>query len=80
MMTKIKMWGNSLGVRIPKPIAQELRLQAGIEVRVTAKKNMITVVPTRRSDYSLEELVSLITEKNRHSETFHDNPIGVETW
>lgn len=80
MMTKIKMWGNSFGVRIPKPIAQELNLHAGVEVKVVAKKNMITIVPIPRSKHRLEELISLITEKNLHREALNDNPVGSETW
>ena len=37
MQTKVQKWGNSLGVRIPRGLAEEVGLGAGTEVSLTAK-------------------------------------------
>jgi antitoxin MazE len=36
--------------------------------------------PVRRRKYTLEELVSKITPKNRHPETDWGRPMGKEIW
>ena len=37
MATKIQKWGNSLGVRIPKALAEQLGLTAGTRVEVSMR-------------------------------------------
>ena len=34
MITTVQKWGNSLGVRIPKPLAEDTRLHEGSQVDV----------------------------------------------
>jgi antitoxin MazE len=83
MTTKIKMWGNSLGVRIPKHVSDELRLREGSEVQVALQGRIITVKPTKQEKHvSLRELVSKITKKNRHGEEWGSmkGPVGHEVW
>ena len=81
MITKVKMWGNSLGVRIPKHVSDELHLQEGSEVEVGLKNKIITVKPIKEArPVSLKELVSKITKKNRHEETDWGYPVGKELW
>jgi antitoxin MazE len=79
MITKVQKWGNSLGVRIPKSVAQdaELRERASVELRVEGGHLMI--VPAGKK-YTLEELVSKITPENRHPETDWGPPVGKEIW
>jgi antitoxin component of MazEF toxin-antitoxin module len=49
MTTKIQKWGNSLAVRLPKEVAQNLTLQEGSEVviREGRKQVIIEQVPPR---------------------------------
>ncbi|QBK27170.1 AbrB/MazE/SpoVT family DNA-binding domain-containing protein [Ureibacillus thermophilus] len=64
-------WGNSLGIRIPKEVADKLGIKQGSEMilSISEKDEIITLQPKkRRKKYTLEELVSQITPENRHEE------------
>lgn len=64
-------WGNSLGVRIPKEVADKIGIGQGseMELNVIGRENTITLKPKKtRKKYTLEELVSQITPENRHEE------------
>ena len=80
MTTKVKMWGNSLGVHIPKHVSEELRLRAGSEVQVSLKGKVVTIKPVQEKKETLQDLVKGITKKNRHEETDWGYPIGKELW
>ena len=79
MTTQIAKWGNSLGLRLPKSVAQAAQIDEGDRVDVTVKNGAIVIRPSRPA-YSLDELVSQITPKNRHDETDWGTPTGNETW
>jgi antitoxin MazE len=79
MTTQIARWGNSLGLRLPKAVAQAARIDEGDQVDVTVRNGAIVIRPSRRS-YSLDALVSHITPKNRHDESDWGTPVGGETW
>jgi antitoxin MazE len=66
--TQIVKWGNSLAVRIPKPVAEEAGLGEGDSVSLQAAEGQIAL---RRSDKvpPLQELVAQINEDNRYPET-----------
>jgi antitoxin MazE len=78
MQAQVLKWGNSLAVRIPKPIAESAHFQAGdpLEIDVAAdgavKLTRVTDVPT------LSELVAQITPENRYSELSSGPEIGGE--
>ena len=77
LVTKVSQWGNSLGVRIPKSIADKLGIKEGTEINMYADDNTITLEPVKIR-YTLEELVSQITDENRHSSVDTGEPIGDE--
>ena len=79
MTTRIAKWGNSLGLRLPKSVTQEARLDEGDKVDVSVRAGAIVIRPSRPT-YSLEELVSRITAANRHDESDCGAPQGRETW
>ncbi len=79
MTTQIAKWGNSLGLRLPKSVAQEARVDEGDKVDVSVRNGAIVIRPSRRT-YSLGELVSKVTPKNRHAETDWAKPAGREAW
>jgi len=70
---QIVRWGNSLAVRIPKPVAEEAGLGEGDRVLLQAAKGRIAV---RRSERvpTLKELVAQMTDENRRPEI----PVGRE--
>jgi antitoxin MazE len=71
-------WGNSLAVRIPKPVADEAKLKAGdsLEIEVAAEGavqlHLVGKVPT------LAQLVSQITPENRYEEIQTGPAVGKE--
>lgn len=81
METKIQKWGNSLGVRLPKELAQKHALTENTLVRVsdTEKGLTITVVPLKRKP-DLKDLISAITPENRHGEVAWGTARGNEVW
>ena len=77
--TQVAKWGNSLGVRLPKSVAREVRLDEGDAVEVSVDNGAIVIRPSRRR-YSLDDLVRRITPRNRHDETDWGGPLGGEVW
>jgi antitoxin component of MazEF toxin-antitoxin module len=47
MKTTITSFGNSKGIRIPKPLLEESGL--GVDVEIIAKKNEIRIIPAKDS-------------------------------
>ncbi len=63
MKVKIAKWGNSLAVRLPKRLADELRLKAGdtIELEVRGSELVIRTAPVSKVPYyRLEDLLAQI--------------------
>ena len=76
---RVARWGNSLGVRIPRALAEQVRLEEGTEVEIVVEGDTLRVRPRPRA-YSLNELVEQITPENRHEETDWGEPEGREVW
>ena len=75
----VQKWGNSLAVRIPKPLAEQAGVAEGTEVDVVARQGQIIIRPAKPR-YSLADLVDGITDENRHAETDLGPPLGNEVW
>jgi antitoxin MazE len=67
MQRKVQKWGNSLGVRIPRGIAEELGLGAGTQVSLTAKDGELVLRPSRPDRLRLPDLLAGITPENIHA-------------
>jgi len=70
MTTKIRKWGNSYAVRIPKERVHELGMRDGSEVK-------IKIEPINRKP-TLDELIAQITLKNRHKLIDWGSDVGNE--
>lgn len=79
MITKVKKWGNSLGVRIPKPFANKANIEDGTEIDIEIKGQNL-ILKSTKPGYNLNKLVSKISDKNRHSEIITSQKIGKEIW
>ncbi len=68
MRGQMLKWGNSLAVRIPKPIAEEARLREGdsLEIEV-APEGTVRLLPVGKTP-TLAQLVSQMTPENRYEE------------
>jgi antitoxin MazE len=79
-MATIQKWGNSLGLRIPKDIAEELGLVPGKQVELEKHGDALTVRAKKIPRYSLEELLKDVTPDNVHEEIDWGPPRGKEIW
>lgn len=67
MQVQLTKWGNSLGLRVPKGMAERLRLTEGSCVELAADEaGRIIVTPARRR-YTLEELLAQCDPRARKS-------------
>jgi antitoxin MazE len=71
-------WGNSLAVRIPKPVIEEAKLKEGdsLEIEAAAEGRVELRRPTKTP--TLAQLVSKITPENRYAETSTAAEVGKE--
>lgn len=80
MRTKIKVWGNSLALRIPKHLADESGLKPDSQVDVRVERGTLIVEPVATPVYQLDDLLAQITPDNLHSEIDTGDAVGNETW
>jgi len=80
MRTKVVKWGNSLGLRIPKSFAEEVRVSEGSTVDLSMEDGRLVIRVATQTEYSLEELLGGITVENLHSEVDSGEPVGGEEW
>ena len=81
MTAKAQMvkWGNSLAIRIPKVVAEEVEFREGDALVIEVIEGGLSVKPEKRPP-TLNELISQITPENIHGETWNDGPVGNEIW
>jgi len=82
MFAKVQKWGNSQGLRFPKAILEEARVNVGDEVRVSVRGRKIIIEPVEkvRGKYDLKELVSRMPKNYRVAEVEWGAPVGKEEW
>jgi len=80
METRIKKWGNSLGLRIPKPIASEVGLDDDSLVKLSLVNGRLIIAPVVEPELNLEHLLAQVTEDNLHGEVDTGPAVGSEVW
>ena len=80
MQTKVQKWGNSLGVRIPRGLAEEVGLGAGTEVSLSAKDGELVFRPSVPSRIRLVDLLAGVTPENIHASVDTGDAVGVEAF
>ncbi len=78
--SQVARWGNSLAVRLPRSLVKDAGVQEGDRLSLDLAKDGAIVLRSTRRKFSLDELVSAITPKNRHSEADWGKPRGKEVW
>ncbi len=78
MNTRIRKWGNSLGLRIPKSFAEEAGVAAGSEVTLTVVDGGLVIRPSRVRKYALADLLRGVNRRNVHGEVDAGGPVGRE--
>ncbi len=82
MGTIVTNWGNSLGIRIPKNLANDLGIFNGSEVDLSLKNNsiVIKVKSKNRKKIRLEDLTKKMSASKAHHEIDWGKPVGDEVW
>lgn len=80
METRIKKWGNSLALRIPKALAQEAGLHYEISVELSLVDGKLVISPIEHPKPDLEAMLARITEDNLHAEVTVGPAVGKEVW
>ena len=80
MVAKIKKWGNSLALRIPKELAAEAGLADNSVVELKIRNGHLVVSGPITTAASLDDLLDRATPENRHGETDFGPARGREEW
>jgi antitoxin MazE len=80
MITKIQKWGNSLGLRIPKSLAEGAHVREGTTVYLALDKGRLIIKPTGEKVFKLDDLLANVTKENVHDEITTGGPVGKEAW
>lgn len=67
-------------MRIPKKAMDKLNLHAGNTVTIRDTHNGLSIVPVKRPAQTLKEMLSRITDENRHGEMHWGGAVGKEVW
>jgi antitoxin MazE len=79
MRARAQKWGNSLAVRIPKAIADQVGVHEEDELEIEVEADVIRLKRCR-SEPSLNQLLDGITQKNLHGELDFGKAEGREAW
>ena len=80
MQTQVKKWGNSLALRIPKPLAEQLAIKNDTEVEILIEDGQLMIRPLPEQTVTLEALLAQITDENLHDEIETGTAVGGEVW
>lgn len=80
MVAKIKKWGNSLALRIPKDVAAEAGLEDNSLVELKIRNGNLVVLGPIPTGPTLDDLLNQVTPENRHDETDFGPARGKEEW
>jgi antitoxin MazE len=80
MRARIRKWGNSLALRIPKSIAAEAELEPNALVELSLVDGKLVVLRVAEPEVTLEQLLAGITEQNLHREADTGPAVGSEAW
>lgn len=69
MTATIQKWGNSLALRLPKSLANEVNIALGTSVELVRTPDGVLLKPKRKSRYRLSDLLAGVTKRNLHRET-----------
>ena len=78
MQAQVLKWGNSLAIRIPKPIADDAHLQLGDPLEIAVAADGVVQVHRVGEVPTLAQLVDQITPENRYPEVSLGPEIGRE--
>ena len=80
MHVRVQKWGNSLAVRIPKPLAEDAEVQEGTILNLAVSEGVVVATPVKKRKWSLKQLLAKVSKKNLHAEVDFGPSVGREIW
>ena len=77
MVTSVKKWGNSLGIRLPKSIADEVLVNEGTNLKISVIDGAIQLTKYD-NEITLDDLLVLINSNDLHNEFDSGGNVGNE--
>jgi len=74
VIARIQKWDNSLGLRIPRALAEDADIGEGSPVDISVRRGSLVVRPVRREEYRLEDLLDEVRPSNLHDEVEVSGP------
>lgn len=79
MLVRFAKWGNSLAVRIPAGLAQDIAARDGQTARVRVDEGRLVIEPVDAAPvYTLDELLEGMTSQDAYPETSTGRAVGNE--
>jgi antitoxin MazE len=80
MRVRVQKWGNSLAVRIPKPLAEDAEVREGTLLNLAVSEGKVVATPVEGKKYSLKQLLAKVNRKNLHAQVDSGPSVGREIW
>ena len=80
MHIRVQKWGNSLAVRIPKPLAEDAKVEIGTVLNLAVTERKVIAMPVKKNKQSLKQMLAKVTRKNLRTEVGSGAPVGREAW
>ncbi len=77
---QLKKWGNSLAVRLPKEITNNINLKENSKLTIDIIDGKIIATPVKKSKITLDEILEGITPENYGEVIDFGSPVGKEIW
>lgn len=79
---RVRKWGNSQGIRIPKHILEQAKLSEGDAVEISVEDNKIMIFQPKRQikEYTINELFESYKADYKPEEPDWTEPLGKEEW
>jgi antitoxin MazE len=78
MQAQVLKWGNSLAVRIPKPVAEDAHFEVGDSLEIAVGADGIVQLHRVGAMPTLAQMVAQITPENRYAEVSVGAEMGRE--
>jgi len=76
----IKLWGNSLGVRLAASVARAAHLTVDQTVRITVEEGRVIITPQGDKPPTLADRLALFDSAVHGGEAMAAAPLGREAW
>jgi len=80
MSVTLRRWGNSVGLRLPKPLLEQVGLKEGSEVDVKVEGSRLVIERHRPRRLTLQDVLKGFTPDDQPGEVDWGPPVGREVW